>query len=297
MAIKKSIPNKIFSTANYIILSSVTLVCILPFIHLLSVSLSSDIAVAAGEIGLFPKEFTLNAYQFLAKKPEFFRAIFISFERLLLGTAINMVLIIITAYPLSKTVSAFKMRTIYVWFFAFTMFFGGGMIPTYMVVKMTGIIDTIWALMIPGALSVWNTVLLLNFFRQVPKELEEAAIIDGAGHWTTLFKVYLPVSTPAIATILLFTVIWHWNSWFDGILYLNTVEKYPLQTYLYTIVTSLNMNNMRMLSPEAFETIKDINDKTVKTAQVFLGALPIIILYPFLQRFFVKGIIVGSVKG
>lgn len=297
MAIKKSIPNKIFSTANYIILSSVTLVCILPFIHLLSVSLSSDIVVAAGEIGLFPKEFTLNAYQFLAKKPEFFRAIFISFERLLLGTAINMVLIIITAYPLSKTVSAFKMRTIYVWFFAFTMFFGGGMIPTYMVVKMTGIIDTIWALIIPGALSVWNTVLLLNFFRQVPKELEEAAIIDGAGHWTTLFKVYLPVSTPAIATILLFTVIWHWNSWFDGILYLNTVEKYPLQTYLYTIVTSLNMNNMRMLSPEAFETIKDINDKTVKTAQVFLGALPIIILYPFLQRFFVKGIIVGSVKG
>lgn len=297
MAIKKSIPNKIFSTANYIILSSVTLVCILPFIHLLSVSLSSDIVVAAGEIGLFPKEFTLNAYQFLAKKPEFFRAIFISFERLLLGTAINMVLIIITAYPLSKTISDFKMRTVYVWFFAFTMFFGGGMIPTYMVVKMTGIIDTIWALIIPGALSVWNTVLLLNFFRQVPKELEEAAIIDGAGHWTTLFKVYLPVSTPAIATILLFTVIWHWNSWFDGILYLNTVEKYPLQTYLYTIVTSLNMNNMRMLSPEAFETIKDINDKTVKTAQVFLGALPIIILYPFLQRFFVKGIIVGSVKG
>lgn len=292
-----SVSRKIFMAFNYFVLLAITFICILPFLHLISVSLSSNLSAAAGEVGLIPKGFTLQAYQYIIKKREFIVAMLISFERVFMGTALSLFLVILTAYPLSKSNRDFKQRTVYTWIFAFTMFFSGGLIPTYMVVRLTGIIDSIWALILPGAVSAWNIVLMLNFFRQVPKELEEAAIIDGAGHWKILWRIYLPVSVPAVVTILLFIIIFHWNSWFDGILYMNKLEKYPLQTYLYTVVMSLNSRNLGMLSPDEFERVKNINEKTVKTAQIFLGALPILLVYPFLQRFFVKGLIIGSVKG
>jgi len=175
------------------------------------------------------------------------------------------------------------------------MFFGGGLIPTYILVKNTGLIDSIWALILPGALNVWNMVLMLNFFRSIPKELDEAATIDGAGHWIILWKIYLPVSLPSIATIGLFTIVGHWNAWFDGILYLNSPDKYPLQTYLSTLIMSMNAQ-MSSISIEQIKAMENLSEKTLKTAQIFMGALPIMIVYPFLQKYFVKGIIVGSVK-
>ncbi|MEG0153707.1 MAG: carbohydrate ABC transporter permease, partial [Cellulosilyticaceae bacterium] len=190
-----------------------------------------------------------------------------------------------------------KARTNYVCFFSFTMFFSGGLIPTYMVIKELHLLDTIWALVLPGAVSVWNVVLLLNFFRQIPKELEEAALIDGAGQFTILVKVFLPIAVPSLATILLFTMVGQWNSWFDGVMYLNTTSKYPLQTYLSTIVLDQNMTNLNSMSPEQLKRMSEIGSLNLKSAQIFLGALPILCVYPFLQKFFVKGIIVGSVKG
>lgn len=297
MKIKETFQRKIFNIVNVSLLSLITIICILPFVHLLAVSFSSSLAAAAGEVKLIPKGFTFEAYKYLSAKPAFFRSVVISTERVLLGTVVNMIMVIITAYPLSKEVHRFRARTAYAWFFAFTLFFSGGMIPSYIVVKETGLINSIWSLVLPGALSVWNTVMLLNFFRQVPKDLEEAAIIDGASQWTILWKIYLPVSTAAIATILLFSAVWHWNSWFDGILYINSPTKYPLQSYISTLINNMNSQSMKTLTKEEFERLKKITEKTLEAAQIFLGALPILLVFPFLQRFFIKGIMVGSVKG
>ncbi|NLY17423.1 MAG: carbohydrate ABC transporter permease, partial [Clostridiaceae bacterium] len=155
-------------------------------------------------------------------------------------------------------------------------------------------IDKIWALILPGALSVWHTVMLLNFFRGVLKELEEAAIIDGASHWKILWRVYIPVSKPAIATILLFTIVYHWNAWFDGILYMNSPAKYPLQTYLSTLIMQ---TNRRIFTVEDLELLRQVSDKTLRTAQIFIAAVPIMMVYPFLQKYFIKGIVIGGIKG
>lgn len=294
---KPTVSRRVFVTCNTLFLTVVTLLCIAPLVHLLAVSFSKNVYALAGEVGFWPKGFTLQAYGFLIVKSQFTDALIVSLQRVALGTAINMALVILTAYPLSKETSAFRMRTAYVWFFAVTMFFGGGLVPTYMVIKMTGLINKIWALVVPGALNVWNCVMLLNFFRGVPKELEEAARIDGASHLTTLINVYLPLSMPALATILLFTVVGHWNSWFDGFIYLNSPKQYPLQTYLSTLVMQASMVNKKFITKEDLVKLQDVSEKTLKVAQIFLGALPIMLVYPFLQKYFIKGIVVGSVKG
>ncbi|WP_397313701.1 carbohydrate ABC transporter permease [Paenibacillus elgii] len=292
---KSSASRQLFVLFNTIFLTLITALAIIPFVHLLAISLSSNTAAMAGEVKLWPVGFNLDAYIYLGEKVEFLRSLRVSLERVVLGTAVNMFLVFITAFPLAKSNDKFKYRTVYVWFFAVTMFFSGGLIPTYMIVKNTGLIDTIWALILPGALNVWNMVLMLNFFRAIPKELDEAATIDGAGHWRVLWQVYLPVSLPSIATIGLFTVIGHWNVWFDGILYMNSPEHYPLQTYLSTLITAIN-SQMSSMSLDQLKALENLSEKTLRTAQIFMGALPIMLVYPFLQKYFVKGMTVGSVK-
>jgi putative aldouronate transport system permease protein len=162
-----------------------------------------------------------------------------------------------------------------------------------MIIKATGLLDTIWALVLPGAVPVFSVILLLNFFRGLPRELEEAAFIDGADHFTTLVRIYLPLSTPALATLLLLTMVGHWNSWFDGLIFMNSPEHYPLQSYLQTIVIQKDFSTLTELNSEA---LKEISDRTVKAAQIFMGALPVLVVYPFLQKYFMKGIVLGSVK-
>ncbi|MDQ6421346.1 carbohydrate ABC transporter permease [Paenibacillus sp. LHD-117] len=292
---KQTISRKLFVVFNTLLLTLITLLGVIPFIHLLAISLSSNTAAMAGEVKLWPVGFTWDSYAYLGEKVEFFRSFWVSIERVLLGTIVNMLLVFISAYPLSKSNDQFKYRTPYVWFFAITMFFGGGLIPTYIVVKETGLINSVWALILPGALNVWNMVLMLNFFRSIPRELDEAATIDGAGHLRVLWQIYLPVSLPSIATIGLFTIVGHWNSWFDGILYLNSPEKYPLQTYLSTLIMSINAQ-MSSMSLEQLKVMENLSEKSLKTAQIFMGALPIMLVYPFLQKYFVKGMTVGSVK-
>lgn len=295
MFYRQSMSRKLFVWFNVAVLSFITLIGIVPFLHLLAVSLSSNTAAAAGEVKLIPIGFTLDAYDYLIHKVEFLRSLVVSLNRVALGTALNMFLVFITAYPLAKSTEQFRARTAYAWFFAITIFLGGGLIPTFMIVKETGLINTIWALVLPGALNVWNMILMLNFFRGIPKEMEEAATIDGAGHWVLLWKIYLPVSLPSIATIGLFTVVGHWNSWFDGILYMNSPENYPLQTYLSTLITAMNAQ-IQSISIEQLKALENISEKTLRTAQIFVGALPILMVYPFLQKYFIKGMTVGSVK-
>lgn len=292
---EKSSGERAFDSINHILLILAALLCVLPLLHILAISLSSNSAVAAGFVTFWPKNFTLSAYQYVANRTEFWRALFISVERIALGGTINIFLTVLTAYPLSKEKREFRWRLYYVWFFFLTMLFNGGLIPTYMVVKSTGLLDKIWALILPNAVNVYYIVLMINFFRRVPKELEEAAFIDGAGHWTILWKIFVPISIPSIATIALFTAVGHWNSWFDGLIYMNRPENFPLQSYLQTI-----LNQLRFSSADVgydWENIAELSDRTVKAAQIFVGSLPILLLYPFVQKFFVKGMALGSVKG
>ena len=281
---------------NYVILTITAACCLLPFINLLAVSFSESSAVAAGDVTFWPVGFTLDSYKFVASSDKFLRAFMISIIRVILGVIVNMLMMVITAYPLSRDNKQLAGRNIYAWFFVITMLVGGGLIPTYLVIVKTGLINSIWALILPGALPVYNMVILLNFFRGLPKELEEAARIDGASFWAVLWKIILPVSKPALATVGLFCIVNHWNSWFDGLIYMNTPRMYPLQSYLQTMI----MNPEQMLQAAGSDYTKllaMVNARTSRAAQLFLGALPILCVYPFLQKYFTTGLVLGSVKG
>jgi putative aldouronate transport system permease protein len=283
----------IFNLVNTLFLVSLALLCLIPLLHILAVSLSSSDAAATGNVVLWPKDFSLNSYSFVAKRPQFWRAMGISIARIGFGGFLNTFLTILCAYPLAKPKSQFKFRTIYAWFFFVTMLFNGGLIPSFLVVKQLGLIDSMWSLILPTAVPVFSVILLLNFFKQIPQSLDEAAEMDGASQWLRLWRIYVPLSTPAIATILLFSLVFHWNSWFDGLIYMNNPDNYPLQSYIQTIVVQRTFSQ---LSREEIMALATISDKTLRSAQIFLGALPIVLVYPFLQRFFVKGITLGGVK-
>ncbi len=299
MKIKKSRSRIAFEIVNYTILALLALMCIFPFVHLLAVSFSADEFTSKGEVFLIPQGFTLQAYEYLAQKKEFFTALGISVLRTVIGTALSLVVIVMTAYPLSKTDGRFKGRTGFTWFFLITMFFGGGLFATYFLYKQLGLLNSFLVYVLPGACDVWFVLMMMNFFRGIPKEIEEAALIDGAGQFSILFKIYIPLAMPSIATIVLFTAIGQWNSWFDGIMFMNDPGKYPLQSYLYTMIVSSDPTKQSgfTLTPDQLEALKNIGGKNLQSAQIFLGILPIALVFPFLQRFFVKGITVGSVKG
>lgn len=285
---------RLFVVLNYVFLTALSLTCLLPILHVLAISFSSSAMASAGEVVLWPVDFTLKSYEYVLGKEAFVQSILVTLQRVSLGVTLNMLLTIVIAYPLSKEVQGFRYRTWYAWFFVFTILFSGGIIPWYFTINETGLIDTIWALILPGAVPVFNVILLLNFFRGLPKELEEAAFIDGAGHLQILFRLFVPLSKPALATILLFTVVGHWNSWFDGLVLMNRPEHYPLQSYLQTVVIMQDLSSMTL---EDAKMLAEISDRTTKAAQIFLAAFPVLLVYPFLQKYFVKGIVLGSVKG
>lgn len=288
----KTGPYRIFNIVNICLLTLLSLACIIPLVHVLAVSFSAKSAADANLVMLWPVDFSLEAYKKTINNPVFLHSIWVSVARTVLGTALTLLLAFLAAYPLSKEESAFKGRNIYSWLFVFTMIFNGGLVPFYIVIQKLHLMNSFWVLVLPGAVNVWLTILMLNFFRGVPKELEEAALIDGAGHFRTLFSIFLPVSLPAIATLALFSMVFHWNSWFDGLLYINNAKDHPLATFLQTVIIQKDMSSMSM-SPAEFALL---SQKTVSAAQIFIGALPILIVYPFLQKFFVKGLVMGSVK-
>lgn len=288
---------RVFAIFNYIFLVLASIMCLFPIMHVIALSLSSSKAATAGWVLLFPVEFTLESYKYALAKEEFVLSFGIALKRLLLGVSINMVVTILTAFPLSLSNKEFKARTFYVWFVFIPMILSGGIIPYYMMVRNTGLIDSIWALVLPTAVPIFNIIVLLNFFRQVPKEIGESAYIDGAGYFQTLVRIYLPLSIPALATLTLFAMVMHWNSWFDGLIFMNNPENYPLQSYLQTVVVKRDFSILTHLTKAELETMALVSDKTSKAAQIFIAAIPILCVYPFLQKYFIKGMLIGSVKG
>lgn len=288
------ISRKIFLIFNYAFLILLALLCLLPLLNVLAISLSSSAAAGSGQVDFLPVDFTLKSYEFVLKKVEFWRAFGISVKRVLIGVPINMQLTVLMAYPLSKDAAKFRGRKVYVCLLVFTMLFSGGLIPWYMTISKTGLIDNFLALILPNAVSVYNVIILMNFFKQLPDEIEEAALIDGASYWRTLFQIVIPLSKAAIATITLFCIVTHWNSWFDGLLLMNNPKNYPLQSYLQTVIIN---QDMALISTSDLLAMGEISNRTQKAAQAFVAAVPILAVYPFLSKYFAKGMIMGSIKG
>jgi len=283
---------RVFAFFNYIVLAAAAFLCIVPLINVLAVSLSSSHAANANLVGLWPVDFTLQSYKVILSRSEVLHALWITIERTGLGVVLNNVLTVMLAYPLSKSSKQFNGRHVYMWGILFVMLFNGGLVPTYIIVNSLGLTDTIWSLVLPGAVPIFSVILMMNFFRQLPGEIEEAAFMDGANYFTSLVRIIIPLSMPVIATVTLFHFVGHWNDWFAALIYMNDVDKYPLQTMLQAIIKG---NDIKTLDDA--KMFADVSDRTLKSAQIFVTTLPIIVLYPFLQKYFTKGIVLGSVKG
>ena len=292
--IQESTGRKVFRVVNVIVLILLALICLLPFVNVIAISFSDSFYVDSNQVYFWPKGWTTSAYTYILTRASFWSSFRTSILRVLLGGSLNLFFIILTAYPLSKSNDKLHFRNVYTWYFFITMLVSGGMIPNYLLIAKLGLRDSIWSLVLPGALPVFNLVLMLNFFRQVPTALEEAALIDGAGHLRTLVQIYLPVSLPAIATITLLCIVSHWNAWFDGMIYITSPSKVPMQTYLRSVLIDMNMADM---SADDYELYATLANRTVKCSQIIVATIPILCVYPFLQRYFVSGIVLGSVKG
>ena len=276
----------------WIVLILMTALCFLPLLNMVSISLSDKSAAQANLVGLLPVNFNLSAYQMLVEDSQFWRSFLISVERVVIGTALNLMLSVLMAYPLSKNKRQFGARNIYMNVMIFAMLFSGGMIPIFMVVKDLGLIDTVWALILPGAVPIFNVILLMNFFKSIPDTLEEAAIMDGASKLKILFKIYLPISLPALATIGLFSIVGHWNDYFSGLLYMNSSSNYPLQTY----IQQLTVDVTKVTDPSQLKALASVSNKTLNAAKIVVSIIPVLLIYPLLQKYFVSGLVIGSVK-
>lgn len=292
---RETTARRVFKVFNYLFCILVAAICIMPMVHVFALSLSASKYVNSGKVFLLPKGFSFSAYKDLLSKRQFFVSMGISVGRVVLGLIIDMLVIILTAYPLSKTRNQFGARQFYVWLFIFSMLFNGGLIPTYLVVSGTGLLNTIWALIIPGAVQVSNIILLQNFMKALPDEISEAAFIDGAGHWRTLLQIILPLCKPSIAAISLFVMVGHWNDWFSGMVYIQNSKHYPLQSYLQTQIIDWSKVDIEYIDPDLIA--EKSAESSIRSAQMFLAMIPILCVYPFLQRHFTTGIVMGSVKG
>lgn len=280
---------------DYLITALLILVgvtALLPLVNTLAISLSDKAAVSGGMVGLWPVGFNLDAYGFILRDDKFWQAFGVSVLRVLLGGVLNFVLAVMTAFPLSRSTRAFPARNVFMWFFVFGMILNVGIVPWYLTVSSYGLLDSIWALVLPGAVPIWSVILLMNFFRSIPKELDEAARIDGANPWQLLWSIYLPTSLPALATITLFSIVGHWNSFFDGLILMNNPDNYPLQTYIQQLVIA----DRPALHGGQAALMAQISNNTLNAAKLFVAMIPILLVYPLLQRYFVRGIMLGAVK-
>ncbi len=291
----KSLSSKIADAVLIIILVSIAITCILPLWYTLSLSLSSKTAAAAGAVALWPVEFNFNSYQQLLQDSQFFKSFWISIQRVVLGAGLNFIIVPLMAYPLSKTVKDFKGRNLLMWTLIFTMLFNGGLIPLYLTVKAYGLMNSIWALVLVGGAQtiVFNIILTINFFRNLPSSLEEAALVDGAGPWYILTKVFIPLSIPVLATVSLFSIVYHWNEFLYGLIFMTREEFYPLQTYIQQLVVSVDPSTM---TEDQYKRMSELSNRTIDAAKIFIAMIPVLVVYPFLQRYFIHGITLGSVK-
>ncbi len=285
--------DKAFQALNYVLLTAVSLTCLLPMLHVLALSFSDTAAAASNSVQFWPKGFNTMAYQTMFSNPVFFNSFFVSVYRTVVGTAINLVLTIMAAYPLSKENKELRGRKWISLFFIIPMMVNGGLIPGYLLINDLHLMDTLWALILPGCVPIANVVLMMNFFRGINKSLFESAEIDGANDFTILVRIALPLATASIATITLFQIVGHWNEWFSATIFVNDRNKWPLQTLLRQMLTTIDYSTF---SAESLSQLRQLSDRSFRGAMIIFATIPILCIYPFMQKYFVTGITIGSVK-
>jgi putative aldouronate transport system permease protein len=291
---ERSFSSTTFDVINRILLALMGLICVLPLLHIIAVSFSDRPSTAAQLVIFWPIHFNIANYQYVFQYDQFRTSFMISIMRTLGATPLTLLVTILTAYPLSIK-DEFPGKQIFKWVLIFSMIFSGGLIPWFLVLRQLKLINSLWGLILPGIVVPWNIIIALNFFRGLPVELAEAAEIDGASHLDILFRIYLPLSQPVIATLGLFTAVASWNAWFDGLIVMNDVTKYPLQTYLQTLLNLQNQAGMLQIQDPHLYAL--VSQPAVIAVEIILTTLPILFLFPFLQRYFVKGLVLGSIKG
>ena len=282
-----------FNIFNFLGLSLLSIICIMPIINVLAVSFSSKFATETNAVKLWPVGFTTEAYNMVLYNQPFINSFGISIARVIVGVSIGILVTVLASYPLSLEKEQFKARNFFMWVFIIPMLFSGGLIPLFMQVKKVGLIDNFWSLILPITVQIYFVIVMMSFFKSIPSSIYEAAKIDGAGHWTILWKIYISLSLPSIATVVLFIAILHWNDFFYGAIYMNDMKKWPVQTFLYYQQVSINFN---ALTPEDVIRMSKLSNRSFKAAQTFLATIPILLMYLFLQKYFVTGLTIGSVK-
>ena len=291
----RTFSDRIVDVILYAILALLAIACLAPFINVVSISLSSFRAVSAHAVNLWPIEPHLDNFEYILGDSAFLRTFANSTLRVVVGVSLSLLLMVITAYPLSRDKVHMPGRTVFKVIMLFGMMFSGGLIPTFLAYRDLGLYDSFWVLVIPGALNVFSTIVIINYFRGIPDELWEASMLDGASHLQVLFRIFIPISTPVLATVTLFSAVGHWNSWFDGLIYLKKAETWPLQTYLYGMVIADGLEHQHV-AERAGQRFVEATPEGFKTAMMLIAAIPIMAVYPFLQRYFVHGLTLGSVK-
>ncbi|MDQ1913475.1 carbohydrate ABC transporter permease [Paenibacillus sp. GD4] len=290
MHYKPSFGSRLFDTANVLILALFSLITLFPFLYIMATSLAPLQQVLRGGVILWPEKVTWDAYQTIFGNTHFVRSLYTTVFITVLGTLTNLLFTVFMAYPLAK--KRLKGREVILFLVVFSILFSGGMIPTYMVVKGTGLINTLWALIIPGAISAFNLIILKNFFQSIPEELEEAARIDGCKNLGVLSRIVLPLSLPALATFTLFYAVGHWNQFFAAIMYVTKSSLWPIQVVLRQMIIEGSTQEFEVAMGEL-----KIIPTTIKMAAIIVATVPILFVYPFLQKHFAKGVLLGSVKG
>ncbi len=293
MVYKKTLGSRIFDTANAILLVALMVATLYPFLYVVFSSLSdSKELIAHSGLLLKPAGFSWAAYEAVIKNDMIWSGYRNTLFYVIVGTAVNIVMTSMGAYVLSRKGFLWKnMLTVMV---VITMFFGGGLIPTYLLIQKLGLINSVWVLIIPGAISTWNLIIMRTSFSSIPASLEESAKIDGANDFTILFKIIIPLSLPVIAVMILYYGVAHWNSWFSAMIYLRKRELYPLQLILREILVDSRTDSM-MTDVGILE--KQHMSETIKHATIIVSTLPILCSYPYLQKYFVKGVMIGALKG
>ncbi|WP_141500219.1 carbohydrate ABC transporter permease [Paenibacillus luteus] len=288
--VKLTIGEKAWQSTVYFILIVLSLLCLLPFLYVVAVSLTPESEVLRRGIVIIPESFTFAAYKEVFVSNGIGQAYKITLFRTIVGTALNVFFTVIAAYPLSK--KYLPGRSTFLLFIVFTMMFSGGLIPTYLLIRSLGMLNSPWVLIVPHLISAFNLVIIKGFFEQLPAEIEESARVDGASELQSLWKIILPLSMPVLATISLFYAVGHWNSYFDAIVYINDANLMPLQVVLRNIL--LNIANQ---SAESMANTGTVSQFAVQMAAVVVTTVPILIVYPFMQKHFTKGMLMGSIKG
>ncbi|TLS53897.1 carbohydrate ABC transporter permease [Paenibacillus antri] len=283
----------IFNVINYGMLALITFACVFPFLNSLANAFSSNHAIQTGAVTIFPVDWQWDAMKTVLGDEQVIRSLLVTVFITVVGTLLNLLFTVITAYPLSRR--DLKGRTFFMNYMIITMLFGGGLIPFFLLVKALGLLDSIWSLIIPGLISSFNVIIMKTFLQNIPDELREAAVVDGCGNIRYLIRILLPLSGASLATIGLFYAVGHWNSYFNAVLFINDPDYYPLQVKLRNILLLAQMDT-------SLETLQQQNDlqiiaESLKAATVVFATLPILIVYPFLQKYFVKGAMLGSIKG